>query len=60
RNVKMQLYKSLVRPNLKYATQVWSPHFKNEILSIESVQRSMSRFILNYPNSSDVDRCAVL
>ncbi|ELU08872.1 hypothetical protein CAPTEDRAFT_32721, partial [Capitella teleta] len=45
RNVKMQLYKSLVRPNLEYSTQVWSPCFKNEILSIESVQRNMSSFI---------------
>lgn len=59
-NVKVQLYKSLVRPNLEYSTQVWSPYFKNEILSIESVQRSMTRYILNYPDSSYSDRCTIL
>lgn len=59
-NVKVQLYKSLVRPNLEYSTQVWSPYFKNEILSIESVQRSMTRYILNNYDSSYVERCTIL
>ena len=58
--VKVQLYRSLVRPNLEYSTQVWSPHCKNEILSLESVQRSMTRYILNYPGASYVERCTTL
>jgi len=58
-NVKLQLYKTLGRCNLEYSSQVWSPHNKNDIKGIESVQRAMSRYIigdqLSYP-----ERCKIL
>ena len=46
-NVKLLLYKTLARPILEYCSQVWSPHLKKDILLIESVQRSMTNYILN-------------
>ncbi|ELT93284.1 hypothetical protein CAPTEDRAFT_37818, partial [Capitella teleta] len=32
------LYKSFVRPHLEYANQVWKPHLKKHITTIENVQ----------------------
>lgn len=46
-NVKLKLFKSLARPVLEYSSQVWSPVFKNDIHAIESVQRSMTKYICN-------------
>ena len=57
--VKLTLFNSLVRSHLDYASQVWSPSDKNKILQIESVQRSMTRYIVNNELSYS-DRCAVL
>lgn len=57
--VKLTLFNTLVRSHLDYASQVWSPHLKKEILKVESVQRSMTRFIVNN-ELSYTDRCIVL
>ena len=35
----LQMYLSLVRPNVEYASQVWSPYKIREVNSIESVQK---------------------
>ena len=37
--VAMILYKSLVRPNVEYATQVWNPYRKGMVDRIESIQK---------------------
>ena len=34
----LQLYKSLVRPDLEYSMQVWSPYLKKDIDLREEVQ----------------------
>ena len=40
------LYKSLVRPVLKYAAQVWNPYLAKDVLALEKVQRRASRVVL--------------
>jgi len=51
----LQLYKSLIRPTLEYATVIWSPWLKKDIVAIEQVQRRATRLIreirdLSYEN----------
>ena len=41
----LQLYKSLVRPHIEYATQIWRPYKQGQINLIEGVQRRATRMI---------------
>lgn len=55
RKVKIQAYKSLVRPHIDYCSSVWDPHTKRNINKVESVQRRAARFINNdYGRESSV------
>ena len=45
KNSMITLYRSLVRPHLEYANQVWAPHLIKHITAIENVQRRMTRMI---------------
>ena len=35
----LNLYKSMVRPHIEYATQVWSPQYKKDKITLGNVQR---------------------
>ena len=52
RSVKniVQLYKSLVRPHLKYAVQAWKPYKQNHVDQIGKVQRRATKVITCLPS----------
>ena len=48
----LPLYKSIVRPHLKYAVQFWSPHLQRDIDKMERVQRNATKMIPEIRNHS--------
>lgn len=46
-HLKLQLYQTLIRPKLEYASAVWDPAQSTLIDTLESVQNRSARFILN-------------
>ena len=54
----LQLYLALNCSQFEYCSPVWSPFLNCDIRRIESVQRSMTRYILGYPESRTYrERC---
>ena len=51
----LNLYKSIVRPHLEYASTVWSVLYKKDCISIENVQRRATRMVhsIRHLNYSD-------
>ena len=44
---KRSLYLALVRSNLGYASEFWSPYLHKEMAFLERVQRKATKYILN-------------
>jgi hypothetical protein len=45
--IKEQVYQTVVRPLVEYASTVWNPYMKTEINKIEAVQRRAARYVVN-------------
>ena len=59
-DLKKQLYISLVRSKLTYCSQLWRPRHIKDIISIESVQRRSTRFIIPYSTLNYKERLTQL
>jgi hypothetical protein len=44
-SIKESAYEALVRPLLEYASPVWDPYTKEDIITIEKVQRRAARWV---------------
>ena len=57
RDIKLQCYKTYVRPIIEYTSPVWDTNNKNVIHKVESVRRKAARFVLNnYNKDSKVSK----
>ena len=52
----LNLYKSLVRPHLEYATQIWSPLYRKDKITTENVQRRATRLVKSVKHLPDPER----
>ena len=60
REMFLQLYKSLVRPNLEYASNVWFIVFKKEAMAIENVQRRATKLVREIAHLPYSERLKIL
>ena len=54
-HIKANAYKTLVRPQLEYAAQVWDPYTSANKQKLERIQRRAARYVMNdYKSESSV------
>ena len=52
----MNLFKSLIRPHLEYASSVWSVVYKKDRIAVENVQRRATNLVKSvYHKERDYD-----
>ena len=51
--IDSSIYKTLVRPQVEYASSVWSPHTDKNIKKIEMIQRRAARWVKNNYSTYD-------
>jgi len=44
-DVLLKLYKTLVRPHMKYCIQFWSSYYRKDIIKLERVQKRFTRML---------------
>ena len=61
-SIKVQIYQTIIRPQLEYASSAWSPWLKQDILELEKVQRRAARFVNNnyWPMASVTEMISTL
>ena len=59
-NVKLKMHKCLCKPNLELSSVVSSPHLKQDIKSLESIQRCMIMYFMGYNEINYDKRCKCL
>ena len=43
KELMLELYTALVRQQLEYRVQFWSPHYRKDVIALEGVQRRFTR-----------------
>src|SRR6218665_3600351 len=56
KDTMLRLYKTLVRPQLGYCIQVWSPYLKQDMEKLEKEQRRATKMIQGYKYLSYEER----
>ena len=59
-SAKKNLYMTLIRSQLIYASQIWRPHLINDILALERIQPRVTKYILNVFHSDYVCTSSVV
>ena len=60
RKTRILAYKTICRPKLEYASQVWSPHLQKHINCIEAINRRAFRWCFNYRKYDKISECMFL
>jgi len=60
RDIMLPLYTSLVRPQMEYAVQFWSPHLRGDINKMERVQHRATKLIPELRNKTYPQRLSKL
>ena len=60
KDIFLNLFKSLVPPHLEYASTVWCPVFKKDIVAIENIQRRATKLVNSISHLSYSERLRAL